>query len=343
MRKNPFDSLDDQEVVRRLVRENPWGRSSRASSAGLVASHYPILLEEDREELSIVTHLGRPDEGVHELGQHELLVIIQGPHGYISSSWYGEHVEVPTWNFITAHLWASPILSPQENFEVLHRLVEHFEEPVAHPRPSRRHPRGRGQRPARPAGTIGLRLVPDRVVAKRKMSQNQEPADHRGGAGRARGRRSLRERGAGEGDAAGRGGAERAGLAAQDSCQGVRTRGPSAVTATVNSKWAAIESSCRVDGPAVVAHADLGAAGVDHRLDRQHHALLQLGALAGLAEVRDLRVLVHLAPDPVADQRADHREVVQLDPGLDRVRDVAEAVARAGHRDPVEQRRRASS
>ena len=130
MRTNPYYALDDQEVIRRLIRENPWGTLGTASSAGLVASHYPILLEEDREELSIVTHLGRPDEKVHELGEHEMLVIIQGPHGYISSSWYGEHVEVPTWRL---HHRSSRRASrrssrPMENFEVLHRLVRHFEE-----------------------------------------------------------------------------------------------------------------------------------------------------------------------------------------------------------------------
>ena len=176
MRKNPYYALDDQEVIRRLIRENPWGTLVSASSAGLVASHYPILLEEEREELSIVTHLGRPDEKFHELGEHEMLVIIQGPHGYISSSWYGEHVEVPTWNFITAHLSGVPqVLSAEENFEVLHRLVRHFEEQVAHPRLLDGTPEDAANARRDQKGTIGFRLVPDRVVAKRKMSQNQDP------------------------------------------------------------------------------------------------------------------------------------------------------------------------
>ena len=76
-------------------------------SSGLVASPYPVLLEEDRAELSIVTHVGRPDEEVHARGD-ELLVIIQGPHGYIFIEWFGDYVEVPTWNFIVAHLLGVP-------------------------------------------------------------------------------------------------------------------------------------------------------------------------------------------------------------------------------------------
>ena len=206
MPENPYDVLDDQEVIRRLIRENPWGTLVSASSAGLVASHYPILLEEDREELSIVTHLGRPDEKVHELGEHEMLVIIQGPHGYISSSWYGEHVEVPTWRHHHRPSVGCPPASSRRmrNFEVLHRLVRHFEEQVADPRLLDGTPEDAANARRDQKGTIGLRLVPDRVVAKRKMSQNRKPADDRGCTGRTRGRRALRERSACEGDATGR-------------------------------------------------------------------------------------------------------------------------------------------
>jgi transcriptional regulator len=174
MRKNPFFELDDKATIERLIRENPWATLVTNTAGGLVASHYPVLLDERRDDLTIVTHMGRPDERVHELGEHEMLAIVQGPHGYVSSSWYGEFVEVPTWNFITAHLTGTPeILEPDENFTVLTRLVEHFEARVERPRfldgtPEVAEHAARIQR-----GTIGLRLTPTKVVAKQKMSQNR--------------------------------------------------------------------------------------------------------------------------------------------------------------------------
>ena len=176
MRENPYYELTDENEIRRLIRENPWATLVSNTSGGLVASHYPILLEEDRGELSIVTHLGRPDEKMHELGEHELLVIVQGPHGYISSSWYGAHIEVPTWNFIVAHLSGVPqILDATENFEVLSRLVDHFEQHVDVPRPLDATPEVAEDARRDSRGTVGLRLVPTRIVAKRKMSQNKPP------------------------------------------------------------------------------------------------------------------------------------------------------------------------
>jgi len=176
VRKNPHYVLDDLDEIKRLIDENLWATLVSPASAGLVASHYPILVDRGREELSVVTHLGRPDDRVHELPDHELLIIVQGPHGYISSSWYGEHVEVPTWNFLAAHLSGVPeILSDVENSAVLHRLVEHFESRVPDPRLLDGTPADAENARSDMRGTVGLRLTPTRIVAKRKMSQNQSP------------------------------------------------------------------------------------------------------------------------------------------------------------------------
>ena len=57
MRPNPQFALDDADEIRRLIRENPWATLVTQSSSGLVASHYPVLLDDSRDELSIVTHL----------------------------------------------------------------------------------------------------------------------------------------------------------------------------------------------------------------------------------------------------------------------------------------------
>ena len=176
MRKNPSYELEDLDEVKRLIRENPWATLVSHPSGGTAASHYPILLEEDREELSVVTHVGRPDEKVHELGEHELLVIVQGAHGYISPSWYGDSSEVPTWNFIVAHLSGVPeILGEDENIEVLTQLVRHFEQHVSSPRYLDASPEVAEDARRLSRGTVGLRLVPTRIVAKRKMSQNKAP------------------------------------------------------------------------------------------------------------------------------------------------------------------------
>ncbi len=174
MRQNPSFTLTDPAELKRLVRENPWATFVSNTSNGLVASHYPVILDETRDELTLLSHVGRPDEQLHELGQHELLVIVQGPHGYISSGWYDEKPAVPTWNFIAAHFSGVPeLLGDEENLDVLARLVDHFEDELSSPRRMRGTLEDSAYAERIVSGTVGLRLTPSRVVAKQKMSQNR--------------------------------------------------------------------------------------------------------------------------------------------------------------------------
>lgn len=180
MRYTPHYLLTDEDEVKRLIRENPWATIVSSTAKGIVASHYPVILEStstglsDRATgISIVSHVGRPDERAHELGEHEVLVVIQGPHGYVSPGWYENAEFVPTWNHVTAHLYGTPeILSDEENFRVLGDLVDHFEQRLPGPvslsidEEAARHIA---------TGTVGIRIPITRFDARLKLSQNKSP------------------------------------------------------------------------------------------------------------------------------------------------------------------------
>lgn len=173
MRHTPAYLIEDPGEVKRLVRENPWATFVSPTAAGLVASHYPVLLDEDAEGIVLLSHFGRPDDELHELGRHEILVIVQGPHDYISPSWYGTDAVVPTWNHVTAHCYGVPeILSEDENYAVLSRLTDHFEHRLPGGRSLAEDPEGT-RRIAK--GSRGLRLVITRFDARAKLSQNRTP------------------------------------------------------------------------------------------------------------------------------------------------------------------------
>ena len=170
MRPNHLHESTDIDVVRRLIEENPWATLVSNTEAGLVASHYPVLLDESSDELAIVTHVGRPDDVIHGFSDREIMVIVEGPNGYISPSWYepGE-VRAPTWNFTVAHCYGVPqILSEDDTLAVLSKIVARFEQHVDKPmmldldwgRPVAR-------------GTVGLRIPISRFICKVKMSQDK--------------------------------------------------------------------------------------------------------------------------------------------------------------------------
>lgn len=176
MRPNPLFASEDPDLVRELVREHPWAILVTTASTGLIASHYPVMLDEEAEDLTLLTHLGRPDDQVLEIDRGEILVIVQGHHGYISPSWYSESERlVPTWNFTVAHLHGTPqILGEEENLEVLTRLVAHFERHLDEP-----FHLDRKEATPIAKGTVGLRIPVDRFEMKRKLGQNKDEETRR--------------------------------------------------------------------------------------------------------------------------------------------------------------------
>jgi len=171
MRHTPRYLMTDSDEVKRLIRAHPWATFVSGTSRGLIASHYPVLLDEAAENIVILSHFGRPDDELHELGHHEMLVIIQGPHDYVSPSWYAPGEVIPTWNHVTAHLYGTPtILDDEENYAVLSRLTDHFEQHMPHGR-SLAEDEASTRRVAK--GTVGLRMHVDRFDARAKLSQNK--------------------------------------------------------------------------------------------------------------------------------------------------------------------------
>jgi transcriptional regulator len=177
VRPNPVHACEDPDVVRELIRAHPWATLVSVGPQGsLIASHYPILLDEESPELAIYTHVGRPDEEIHGLGERELLLIVQGHHGYISPSWYAPGaMRAPTWNFTVAHCHGLPeVLDADENLRVLTRLQAHFERRVEDPMWLDQE---WGAQIAR--GTVGIRLPIDRFECKRKLSQDKDDVSRR--------------------------------------------------------------------------------------------------------------------------------------------------------------------
>lgn len=173
MLEQPVFALTDPHRIDALVREHPWCVLVSAHPDGPVVSHLPVLLDPDAPAGSgtVVGHVARADARLHALGEHDVVVVVQGPHGYLSPSWYGEVPHVPTWDFEVLHLHGRPeLLDATGTYAVLDATVAHFERRL--PRPWRLDAvDDYAHRIA--GGTTGFRLRPSRVVAKAKLSQDE--------------------------------------------------------------------------------------------------------------------------------------------------------------------------
>src|SRR3954466_3491309 len=118
--KEAFE-VADLEAARTLVRAHPF---ATIVTRDLRATHMPCLVDESSDELAILGHVARADPACQAL-DGPLLLIFQGPHGYVSASWYGEDT-IPTWNHVTLHVRGTPALLG-DALPVLRRTVDHFE------------------------------------------------------------------------------------------------------------------------------------------------------------------------------------------------------------------------
>ena len=100
-----------------------------------MATHLPFGLREDHQEKLILEgHFAKANPQWKEIkdGQ-EVLCIFNGPHAYISSSWYQQE-DVPTWNYQAVHIRGTyKRQSPSEVLAALQRLVDKYEKDSEQP------------------------------------------------------------------------------------------------------------------------------------------------------------------------------------------------------------------
>jgi len=162
----------DIDFTRSLIHGHGWAKLITAvPGSGPVVSHLPVILDPRHADTTVLGHLARQDAELHELGRHKCILVFEGPHGYISPSFYNHGPYVPTWNFVTAHLHGTPeLLDADQAFETLRATVDHFESQRPEPW-SLDTVEHYAQRIA--PGVTAFRLSPTRIAGKAKLSQEK--------------------------------------------------------------------------------------------------------------------------------------------------------------------------
>lgn len=169
---------DDPERIAALIRDNAFGMLVTAPEGRPFVSHLPFLFERGPgAQGSLRGHMARTNPHWRHLGSGaEALVVFQGPHAYISPSWYASP-GVPTWNYAVAHLRGTPRLI--ENESELEALLERQTSVHEQDMPCPWKPDLVGERRSRLLGMIvGFEIEISEIQAKFKLSQNR-PAEDR--------------------------------------------------------------------------------------------------------------------------------------------------------------------
>jgi transcriptional regulator len=160
------------------IQSNSFGILFTQTANGPVASHLPFLIEKNRDgSLTLITHMAKANFHwkAHDC---DALVVFQGPHAYISPTWYGpEYPAVPTWNYTAVH--ASGTLKVEEDdanvISILEKMTDYFE--ASQPVPWRPDFSPSSFMLPMTKALVGVRIELTSLEGKWKLSQNH-PAEN---------------------------------------------------------------------------------------------------------------------------------------------------------------------
>lgn len=167
---------EDREKILAFLRQHDFATLVAHDGERPVASHLLVEIAEEDEKLFINGHMSRANPMSRLFDRNpEVLVIFQGPQTYISATWYN-HLNVPTWNYQSVHVYGKPRLVTElsESYGILKRLVERYETDS----PYRMETLPQDFVMKEMKGVAAFQIEVTRLEASYKLSQNRNDEDY---------------------------------------------------------------------------------------------------------------------------------------------------------------------
>ena len=154
-----------------FIEKNAFGQIISNLHGKLFSTHIPFLISDDKKQL--LGHLAKQNLQIQDLDGQEVLITLEGPHDYISPSWY-EGVGVPTWNYRAVHIYGicKVFNDPERLAHVVNTLTEKYESKFEKPwKPTYK---------ATMLGAItGIEITITDIQCQYKLSQNRSDQDQK--------------------------------------------------------------------------------------------------------------------------------------------------------------------
>jgi transcriptional regulator len=171
-----FDMRDPDAI--RFIQENSFGILFSPVAGRPFATHLPMIINQgDGEKGQLLCHFARANPQWRELDGAEVLVVFQGPHAFISPSWYVERQAVPTWNYLAVHVYGTcrVMRDDAELHALLARTVRTYE--PESPLLEQLHEEIYVKMAK---AVVGVAIEITAIEGKAKLSQNRSPESIRG-------------------------------------------------------------------------------------------------------------------------------------------------------------------
>ena len=161
--------IKDNKKLFHLMEENSFATLFSQHEGKPWATHLPLDI--DPFNKCLYGHFAKANPHWKNIAGQEVLVVFQGPHAYISPSWYETNQTVPTWNYVSVHVYGQLELLQEESeiLDSLSSLVSIFEKPESSyslDEVDEKVKMGLQQ------GIAAFRIKIDSIEGKAKLSQN---------------------------------------------------------------------------------------------------------------------------------------------------------------------------
>lgn len=170
--------VEDEEKLFRFIERYAFGTLVSSADEGLQVSHIPFLPERAANgRIRLLAHVARANPHAQSIASaRHVVAIFQGPHAYISPSWYEHHPAVPTWNYAVVHAHGpARLLDDDALRDLIGRLSEIYE--AGRPNAWRLDAAPRDFIDKLAGTIVGFSIDVERLEAKFKLSQNRPGRD----------------------------------------------------------------------------------------------------------------------------------------------------------------------
>jgi transcriptional regulator len=166
---------DSPEAIRQIIENYSFGTMITPDGDSLAVTHLPFLFDaRSGEHGKLRSHMARQNPHWEQFLAKETLVIFQGPHAYVSPTWYVDQFSVPTWNYAVVHAYGLPVLlDDEQSLQLLVETLNLFEAPES----TYDMERGMAYIQKSLRGIVAFEIPIARVECKFKMSQNKTDGD----------------------------------------------------------------------------------------------------------------------------------------------------------------------
>jgi transcriptional regulator len=169
--------LEDKQEIIAFMKRFSFATIVTAENNFPIATHLPFLVSIKDNSIVLSSHFAKANKQWENIEQENVLIIFSEPHSYISPKNYDKKLNVPTWNYISVHVYGRGklILEPKKVIKLLESTIDSYE--ISYKK--QWEELSSDYKTNMLKGIVGFEVVISDIQAKKKLSQDKTKSEQK--------------------------------------------------------------------------------------------------------------------------------------------------------------------